>query len=848
MSRYPFQDIEKKWQRYWEDNHSFKTGTDTSKPKYYVLEMFPYPSGRLHMGHVRNYTLGDVIARYKTAQGLNVLHPMGWDAFGLPAENAAIERKVHPKAWTYDNIAVMRDQFKSVGLAFDWSHEFATCDPSYYKHQQALFISFYENGLVYRKEAWVNWDPKENTVLANEQVVDGKGWRSGAPVERRKLKQWFLKITDYADDLLQSLDTLTEWPDRVRLMQQNWIGKSHGATLRFRIKDSKETLEVYTTRPDTLYGASFCAIAPDHPLALKLAETSPRLQEFQKECRAVRTSERDIDTLDKVGYDTGVKIMHPFIPHLELPLFVTNYVIMDYGLGAIYGCPAHDQRDFEFAKKYKLPILPVIKPKDGTHSYDKTPYLGDGTYIDSDFLNGMSIEQGIKATIDKLESQHQGKGKTVYRLRDWGVSRQRYWGCPIPVIHCDVCGVQPVPLDQLPIVLPEDIDFSIPGNPLERHTEWKKTTCPKCGKHAFRETDTLDTFFDSSWYFARFTSTQEANQPFNREKLNYWLPVDQYIGGIEHAILHLLYARFFTRALKKCGFTQVEEPFKALMTQGMVCHQTYQDNQGNWLFPEEVKKEGDSFVIKADGRPVTAGRIEKMSKSKKNVIDTEEMIASYGADATRLFMLSDSPPEKDIEWTTSGIDGASRYLNKLWGLVTDFVASADRANKPTSFTDEETDLRRLTHKTIKNVSQDIEKFKYNRAVALLREFSNGIEEKLHKNMSSWVIEEAYSTLLHLFHPLIPHITEELYSKLYPNTYLHEVSWPQYSPELVLDSEITIAIQVNGKLRGTIVVPSTLSEEAIKDHALTQENVVKVLEGKPYKKVIYVPGRLINVVQ
>lgn len=848
MSRYLFQDIEQKWQKYWEDNQSFKTGTDTSKPKYYVLEMFPYPSGRLHMGHVRNYTLGDVIARYKKAQGLNVLHPMGWDAFGLPAENAAMERKTHPKSWTYENIATMRDQFKSVGLAFDWSHEIATCDPTYYKHQQALFIAFYQNGLAYRKESWVNWDPKENTVLANEQVVDGKGWRSGVPIERRKLKQWFLKITDFADELLEAIDGLTEWPDRVRLMQQNWIGKSQGATIRFRIKDSKDTLEVYTTRPDTLFGASFCAIAADHPLALKLAETSPRLAEFQKECRQIRTSERDIDTLDKVGYDTGVKIMHPFTPHLELPLYVTNYVIMDYGLGAIYGCPAHDQRDFEFAKKYKLPILPVIKPKEGDHDYEKAPFLGEGSLTESDFLNGLSVEDAIKNTIEKLESQHQGKGKTVYRLRDWGVSRQRYWGCPIPMIHCDSCGVQPVPLESLPVELPEDVDFSQPGNPLDRHPEWKKTTCPNCAKPALRETDTLDTFFDSSWYFARFTSPNELDKPFSAEKVNYWLPVDQYIGGIEHAILHLLYARFFTRALKKCGFTEIEEPFKALMTQGMVCHQTYQDAQRNWLLPEEVRKEGEDYVTVSDGRPVTAGRIEKMSKSKKNVIDTEGMIASYGADATRLFMLSDSPPEKDIEWTTNGIDGAARYLNKLWLLVSDFIAQKADLTKPNQFTDKELELRRLTHKTIKNVSQDIEKFKYNRAVALLREFSNGIEAKVSASLNPWVIGEAFSTLLHLFHPLIPHITAELYGMLYPGTCLHDVDWPEYSAELVLDSEITIAVQVNGKLRGTIVVPTTLSDDDIKDRALSQENVVKLLSGKPHKKIIYVPGRLVNVVQ
>ncbi|MDP3532356.1 MAG: leucine--tRNA ligase [Alphaproteobacteria bacterium] len=853
MSRYNFREIETKWQAYWRDQKIFQTKRDPSKPKYFVLEMFPYPSGRIHIGHVRNYTLGDVIARFKKAQGFNVLHPMGWDSFGLPAENAAMEKKIHPKEWTLKNIEAMKVQLNTIGLSYDWDYEIATCSPDYYKHQQRLFLDFYENGLIYQKESWVNWDPIENTVLANEQVIDGKGWRSGAQVERRLLKQWFMKITDFSEELLNDIDDLEDWPERVRIMQRNWIGKSLGAKIAFKvIGTSRETIDVYTTRPDTLYGASFCAIAPDHPFAVKIAESDGSLREFQRECRQIKTSERDIDTLDKVGYDTGYKLRHPFIPHLEIPLYVVNYVLMDYGLGAIYGCPAHDQRDFEFAKKYNLPILPVLAPLGGKfHDYTKDPYLGDGTLINSDFLNNMNVEDAKQATILRLEELREGNSMTVYRLRDWGISRQRYWGCPIPVIHCDQCGVQPAPISDLPIELPDDVDFSIPGNPLDRHPTFKKVNCPKCGRHAKRETDTLDTFFDSSWYFARFCSPTLKDQPFNKQDVNYWLPVDQYIGGIEHAILHLLYARFFTKALKKCGKIDISEPFKALMTQGMVCHETYKDAHGNWLTPQEITKKDDGSIIKiSDGSNVIVGRTEKMSKSKKNVVDTDDMIMTYGADATRLFMLSDSPPEKDLEWTSSGIDGSWRYINRLWLLIENlesFLGDGQFA-MPNSFSDHALSLRRMTHKTIQSVTNDIEKFKFNRVVAQIREFTNFLESY---NLSQlidvkWSVKEALDALILMLNPLMPHLAEELWGRINPESKCHDTSWPKFDATLVIDDELPIAIQVNGKLRGSIIIKRDDLEEDVKKRALSHDNVLKTIGDAKIKKVIYVSGRIVNV--
>jgi leucyl-tRNA synthetase len=853
MTRYNFREIETRWQSYWRDQKTFQTKRDPSKPKYFVLEMFPYPSGRIHIGHVRNYTLGDVIARFKKAQGFNVLHPMGWDSFGLPAENAAMEKKIHPKEWTLKNIEAMKVQLNTIGLSYDWDYEIATCSPDYYKHQQHLFLDFYDNDLIYQKESWVNWDPSENTVLANEQVVDGKGWRSGVQVERRLLKQWFMKITDFSEELLNDIDTLEDWPERVRLMQRNWIGKSIGAKIAFKVINTpRETIDVYTTRPDTLYGASFCAIAPDHPFAIKTAESDPALREFQRECRQVKTSERDIDTLDKVGYDTGYKLRHPFIPHLEIPLYVVNYVLMDYGLGAIYGCPAHDQRDFEFAKKYNLPILPVLAPINGqSHDYTKDPYLGDGTLINSDFLNNMNVEDAKQATILRLEELREGTSMIVYRLRDWGISRQRYWGCPIPIIHCDQCGVQPVPLSDLPIELPDDVDFSIPGNPLDRHPTFKKVNCPKCGRHAKRETDTLDTFFDSSWYFARFCSPTLKDKPFYKQDVNYWLPVDQYIGGIEHAILHLLYARFFTKALKKCGKIDIAEPFKALMTQGMVCHETYKDAHGNWLTPQEITKKDENTAIKiADGSIVTIGRTEKMSKSKKNVVDTDDMIMTYGADATRLFMLSDSPPEKDLEWTSSGIDGSWRYINRLWLLVGNLESflKSNHLPMPNSFSDHALSLRRMTHKTIQSVTNDIEKFKFNRVVAQIREFTNFLESYDLKEFIDvkWSIKEALDALIIMLNPLMPHLAEELWIRINPESKCHDISWPSFDASLVIDDQLPIAIQVNGKLRGSIIINRNDLEEDVKNRALNHDNVLKTIGDAKIKKVIYISGRIVNV--
>ena len=666
MKRYNFRETEQKWQQKWSEAKTFQVFENNDLPKYYVLEMFPYPSGRIHMGHVRNYTLGDLLARYKKACGFNVMHPMGWDAFGLPAENAAFERNIHPAKWTDQNISTMREQLKAMGLSYDWDRELSTCDPEYYKHEQKMFLDFVKNNLAYRKESWVNWDPVENTVLANEQVIDGKGWRSGAPVEKRLLSQWFLKITEYSDDLLKSIETLERWPDKVKLMQHNWIGRSEGATIFFNINGHDDRLEVFTTRPDTIFGASFCAIAANHPIASSLGEADAKLQDFISECNKLSTSEADIETAEKRGYDTGLKVAHPFLDGCELPIYVANFVLMDYGTGAIFGCPAHDQRDLDFALTYNLPVLPVVLPKNESadeFQINKVAYTGPGCIINSGFLDGLEIEEAKKAVIDALEAKGAGNKKTTYRLRDWGVSRQRYWGCPIPIIHCEDCGIVPVPDEDLPVLLPENVDFEKVGNPLENHPSWKFTKCPSCERDALRETDTFDTFFESSWYFNRFCDAK-GEVAFDQKSAQYWLPVDQYIGGVEHAVLHLLYSRFFTRALRKCGYLNIDEPFDGLMTQGMVCHETYKDSTG-WLFPNQVtKNEAGEFVNSETNENVVLGRVEKMSKSKRNVVDPEAIIESYGADTARLFMLSDSPPERDLEWTEAGVDGAWRYLNK----------------------------------------------------------------------------------------------------------------------------------------------------------------------------------------
>ena len=814
MQSYNPKEIEQKWQKTWQ-SQPVKTG---SPKKYYVLEMFPYPSGKLHMGHLRVYTIGDVVARAKRAQGFDVMHPMGWDAFGLPAENAAIEKNVLPSKWTYENIAIMREQMKGVGLSYDWEREVITCSPDYYQHEQKFFLDFLKHGLAYRKESMVNWDPVDNTVLANEQVVDGRGWRSGAVVERRKLNQWFLKITDFAEELLEGLSTLTEWPERVRLMQERWIGKSIGARVQFSVVNSDQKIEVYTTRPDTLFGASFIALSPQHPLTQQIASNNTALKDFIIECDKTGVAEADIEKAEKKGFDTGLKVSHPFITGQTLPAYVANFVLMEYGTGAIFGCPAHDERDFQFATKYNLPITQVVASGDAP-----LPYTGDGAIINSEFLNGMNVADAKKAAITKLKSLNIGEGTTNYRLRDWGVSRQRYWGCPIPIIYCEACGAVPVPEKDLPVTLPEDVKFDKPGNPLDHHPTWKNVPCPACKKPAQRETDTFDTFFESSWYFARFCSPKSPDG-IDKKEVNKFLPVDQYIGGIEHAVLHLLYARFFTRALKNCGYLNVEEPFKRLLTQGMVTHMSYKDAEGKWVAPEDAKN-------------ATPQRVEKMSKSKKNVVDPAFIINNYGADTARLFMLSDSPPERDLEWSDAGIEGARRYLERVWKLI---------AERKDILPEKEEALLKKTHKTIDAVTKDLEQFHLNKAVARIRELTNLIEDS-SSNTSSQKSHYAIETALKLLHPMIPHITEELWNHLGQKTPLVEAGWPIADAKYLVDEMITMAVQVSGKMRGTIEIAPNASEEEAKAAALALEPVQKAIDGKPIRKVIYVPAKILNLV-
>jgi leucyl-tRNA synthetase len=837
---------EAKWQKIWDEKKVFKAVKDLNKPKYYVLEMFPYPSGRTHIGHLRNYAIGDVIARYKRAQGFNVLHPMGWDAFGLPAENAAIQNNVHPAKWTYENIAHMKDELKSIGLAYDWDREIATCSADYYKHEQKIFLSFLKNNIAYRKESLVNWDPVDNTVLANEQVVDGKGWRSGAPVERKKLTQWFLRISDFADDLLDSLKKLPNWPENVRLMQEKWIGKSSGARVFFGIKGTDKKLEIYTTRPETLFGASFCAISPNHPISLELAKDNLKLETFIKECNQLGTAEEIIEKAEKQGFDTGLKVIHPFVKGLELPLYVANFVLMEYGTGAIFACPAHDTRDYEFARKYGLPIKPVIQPQDPTTiNIDKEAYSGDGLMVNSEFLNGLTIDDAKEKVISELEKQGIGSRQINYRLRDWGVSRQRYWGCPIPVIYCDDCGVVPVPEEQLPVLLPDDVSFDKPGNPLDHHPTWKHVNCPTCKKDARRETDTFDTFFESSWYFARFCSPDFASV-VDKEECKYWLPVDQYIGGVEHAVLHLLYARFFTRAMSKCGFLiDLKEPFSGLLTQGMVCHETYKDKDGKWLFPEEVvkNKEGD-LVHHLTGDKVTVGRIEKMSKSKKNVAPTETIVDSYGADTARFFMLSDSPPERDVEWSEAGVEGCWRYISRLWKAVYNYTNASETQGEKTNLSK----AKSLIHKTIKAASEDLDKFHFNKAIARIRELSNTIFDiKITDAESKAIVKEGLETILRLLNPMIPHITEEAWQLLGHSDMLANTAWPKFDPSLIVDDTVVIAIQINGKLKTTIEVALNASKEEVEKIALEVPSVKATIQEKEIARVIVVPNKIINIV-
>jgi leucyl-tRNA synthetase len=853
--RYDFRSAEPKWQQAWADRGCFHVDdvpTD-GKPKYYVLEMFPYPSGKIHMGHVRNYTLGDVVARYKRARGHSVLHPMGWDAFGLPAENAARERGVHPSKWTHDNIDAMRVELKRMGLSLDWAREFATCDVEYYQHQQKLFLDFLKAGLVERKESWVNWDPVDGTVLANEQVIDGRGWRSGALVEKKQLSQWFFRITKFAPDLLAALDTLDRWPERVRLMQANWIGRSEGARLRFDLATGTDSVEVYTTRPDTLYGMSFMAIAPEHPLADKVAAADPKAAAFIAECKSKGTSEATIETGEKLGYDTGLRVKHPFVEGATYPIWIANFVLMEYGTGAIFGCPAHDQRDIDFARKYGLTVTPVVLPPGAdpaTFAVAKEAYTGPGTAYNSEFLNGLDVDAAKSAAIARLAAQNQGEGVTNWRLRDWGVSRQRYWGCPIPVIHCDACGAVPVPDADLPVKLPDDVTFDRPGNPLDHHPTWKHANCPACGKPARRETDTFDTFVDSSWYFARFCCASDTTQPLDRAAVDHWMPVDQYIGGIEHAILHLLYSRFFTRAMKVTGHAAVDEPFAGLFTQGMVNHESYKAVDGTWLYPEEIEKRQDGTATRREtGEPVTVGRIEAMSKSKRNTIDPGAIIARYGADTARWFILSDNPPERDMEWTESGAAGAFRFAQRIFRLA---EALPEAGEKPTEFGPAGRTLRRATHKAIAAVTEAWEGFAFNVAVARLYELANAVtdaERARDEPGLGWARREAVEMMARLCSPAMPHLAEEIYTLLHPGaeTLVAELPWPEAEPALLVAESVTIAVQVMGKLRGSIDVAPNAPADAVIAAAETEPNVSRALEGKRIVKRIHVPNRIVNFV-
>ncbi|MEL6569315.1 MAG: leucine--tRNA ligase [Pseudomonadota bacterium] len=846
-SRYDPQGAEPKWRAAWEAGDVYRAKSPSEAgdaPKAYVLEMFPYPSGRLHMGHVRNYAMGDVVARYKRAKGYNVLHPMGWDAFGMPAENAAMKQGVHPGEWTYKNIADMRAQFMKLGLSLDWSREFATCDPEYYGAQQEIFLKLYEAGLIYRKASKVNWDPVDQTVLANEQVIDGKGWRSGAPVEQRELTQWFFKITDYAEDLIAGLETLERWPDKVRTMQANWIGRSEGLQMRFEWSGDTpdgfdDGVEIFTTRPDTLFGASFIALSPDHPLTLQLAEYNEALQAFRAECAKVGTSEEAIEKAEKIGFNTGLSVKHPFEDR-ELPVWVANFVLMGYGTGAIFACPAHDQRDLDFARKYDLPVIPVVLPSgEDAEAYEigKDAFTGPGQIFNSDFLNGKSIEDAKAAAINTIESSGHGTRTVNYRLRDWGVSRQRYWGCPIPVVHCPTCGIVPLPKSELPVRLPEQVSFDVPGNPLERDEAWKSCTCPKCGGDATRETDTLDTFVDSSWYYARFASEE------NVAERAYWLPVDQYVGGVEHAVLHLLYARFIARAMGSVGLMDVAngEPFAGLFTQGMVTHETYKDPDGNWISPAEVNFDGNAPVHGETGAPITVGPIEKMSKSIRNTVDPDAMIAQYGADVARMFTLSDSPPERDVEWTQAGVDGAARFAQRVWA---NFDALPETPTQEDASGDG--DLRRASHKAVAAVEQAVDEFRFNSAVATLYEWTNTIKKAADTAPEAERVEACslFARCLQLF---MPHLAEECWSRLGHDTLIVHAPWPKTNPALLKDDLVTLPVQVNGKRRSEVQVAADAAPKDVEAIALADPNVTAHTDGKTIKKVIVVPGRIVNIV-
>ena len=846
MARYNAKESERHWQNVWDERALFVTPAQSDKPKSYVLEMFPYPSGRIHVGHTRNYTMGDVIARFRRAQGYNVLHPMGWDAFGLPAENAARDKGVSPRDWTYENIAAMRAQLKMMGLSIDWSREFATCDPAYYHQQQKLFLDFYKAGFVYRGEADVNWDPVDMTVLANEQVIDGRGWRSGAIVERRKLSQWFFKITDFSEELLTALDTLERWPEKVRVMQKNWIGRSEGLKFQFVLSDGGK-LDVFTTRPDTLFGASFVALSSEHPLTQELAQKDKKLAAFIAECRKTGTAEAEIEKAEKLGYDTSLTATHPFDSNWKLKVMVANFVLMGYGTGAIFGCPAHDQRDLDFARKYGLSVTPVVVPSDAdaeTFSVGTEAYTGPGKLANSQFLNGMTVEQAKAEVAARLEKAGTGERTVNYRLRDWLVSRQRPWGCPIPMVHCVTCGVVPVPEGALPVLLPEKINFAVRGNPLDADLDWKTSVCPSCGEAAVRDTDTLDTFADSSWYFVRFTDPA-SDTPVNKQAADYWLPVDQYVGGIEHAILHLLYARFFTRAMNKLGLVSVAEPFAGLFTQGMVCHETYKDGEGNWVSPDDVEKRDGKAFLRSSGVPVEIGPSEKMSKSKKNVIAPEQIIDVYGADTIRWFMLSDTPPERDIEWTDTGAEGCWRFVQRVWRLVGEAEGLSPVGTAPKTDDEVSKSLRQAAHKAIAAVTEDLNALRFNRAVAQIYMLANAVSDGDKADAAAR--REAIEALVLLVAPMMPHLAESCWAALGHKSLAAETPWPKHDPDLLRSDTVTYPVQVNGKLRVIFQIEKSATTKDVEERALSFEEVKRALNGKQPKKIIVVHNRIVNIV-
>ncbi|MFT5651335.1 MAG: leucyl-tRNA synthetase [Yoonia sp.] len=851
MSTYSPSEIEAKWQAAWSEAESFKAVRSEDKPKYYVLEMFPYPSGRIHMGHVRNYTMGDVIARYKIATGHNVLHPMGWDAFGMPAENAAMASGGHPKDWTYQNIADMKAQMKPLGLSIDWSREFATCDPEYYGQQQALFIDFLAKGLIYRKKAVVNWDPIDMTVLANEQVIDGKGWRSGAEVERRELVQWFFKISDYSEELLTAIDSLDSWPAKVKLMQSNWIGKSRGLQFSFGLVDGPsghDRVEVYTTRPDTLMGASFVGISPDHPLAKELERTNPELAAFCDDCRKGGTTAAEVEKADKKGYDTGLTVRHPFDTSWELPVYIANFILMDYGTGAIFGCPAHDARDFEFATKYGLPIIATFLPdadSDPELTEAFVPLKSEKVLYVKGFAGeaDQTGEEAVDAAVDFCETNGVGHGVTKFRLRDWGLSRQRYWGCPIPIVHCDDCGAVPEAKENLPIELPYDVTFDVPGNPLDRHPTWRNCACPACGKPALRETDTMDTFVDSSWYYARFTSPNAAT-PTNLDDAAYWMNVDQYIGGIEHAILHLLYSRFFARAMNMTGHLPETaiEPFNALFTQGMVTHAIYQSTGSNgrpvYYYPEAVELRDDKAFLISDGSEVEIVPSAKMSKSKNNVVDPDDILAKFGADTARWFVLSDSPPERDVEWTASGAEATFKHISRVHRIASEIAAMDDTAGKG------DDDLLRAMHKAIEDVTSGVESFGFNAAIAKLYGFTSALAKSKAGGAAK---REAMRVLAQLMSPMTPHLSEEIWTMLGGEGLIINAPWPVADPKMLILDTVTMPIQINGKRRSEIAVAADMPKDEVEKLVLGLDIVVAALNGAAPKKLIVVPGRIVNIV-